>query len=108
MGLFTDVKIDISLLPDDCKELNEWQTKDVVDPQMETLIIDKDGRLIYVWYDREWHDDKSRSMFGGYLKPTEKHEDVLDYHGDMRFGNAEKEMIARFDDGKLRYIREVK
>jgi hypothetical protein len=112
MGLFTYVKVEPELLPEDYQHLTGWQTKNVVEPSMETLIIEKDKQLYYLWYECEWEDDPSNKFFGGYFKHKAEHKETLDYHGDMLFYNWDEkekrliELVARFSNGKLDYIKE--
>jgi hypothetical protein len=93
MGLFTYVNFDESLLPEKYKDIKEWQTKDVVEPGMMRLKINKRGALRYYQY--------------------EKDVETLDFHGDMRFYTFRDynglpewvEGIARFNYGILDYVR---
>jgi hypothetical protein len=84
MGLFTNVVVEGKHLPLTLRKC-DWQTKDVVEPTMDTLIITKAGRLLEQLYD----------------KPAED----LNYHGDMNFYTIHKgewvEFKARFTDGQL-------
>ncbi len=111
MGMFAWVEIDPQLLPDACKTLTGWQTKDVVEPRCETLRLTADGQLVHVWHEWEWRDDET-ALFGGYLHSVAEHEDALEYHGDMVFYTHDSrlkwwELKARFTDGKLAWVREV-
>jgi hypothetical protein len=90
MGLFTYVNIDKDLLPEEYKDIFEWQTKDVVEPGLQRLKITKRGELVYHQIDQQ---------------PL-----TLNFHGDMRIyttRNYEKESFdwiegfARFTYGKL-------
>lgn len=89
MGLFTYVEIAKELLPEEFRKFENWQTKQVVTPSLNTLIIKNDGSLIY-------------------------NDHILDYHGDMeihQWDNEKKIMTrlwARFSYGNLDcfYIRE--
>jgi hypothetical protein len=115
MGLFTWVEINSDLLPEQFKYISDWQTKDVVEPQMETLIVTEDGKLIYQWWEREWFDDPTYPMINpmikGYYKRTVEHREELSYHGDMEIigGNNNKppfvECVCRFTEGKLDWIK---
>ena len=116
MGLFTYVVPPENLLPEEYRGLTDWQTKDVInDPFMETLVITESGQLIYVWSEKEW-ETGGESFFGGHLKTTVDHRDILDFHGDMVFytstgdinGDDYKfiQMKARFTGGKLEWIKE--
>ena len=115
MGLFTEVKVHEVLMPEKYKHLSGFQTKDVIDfPTMETLEVNQDGELIYVWQEREWFEDKEYNIIGGYFKSIKEHRDKLEFHGDMIFYTIDMktdkmiELIARFSYGKLDYIKEYK
>ena len=102
MHLFTHVKVESGLLPPQVKELAGWQTRDVVEPSLETLRV-VDRRLVY-----EVHD-YGQDTWSGVIRPTTKHTIPLDYHGEMRlhtYAEDEKvELIARFNCGELFWIR---
>jgi len=109
MGLFTWVKPDNAILPVGFKNLTGWQTKDVVECEMETLEITGEGELVSVWHEYEWVDIADAPL-GWYMKQTQEHRSTLDYHGDMTFytgrdrdGNDSQlvELVARFSNGKL-------
>ena len=110
MGMFSEVIVPPALLPEEYRELKNWQTKDVVDPFMETLEITNEGELIHTWWEREFVNDPNH--WGGLsYKVKAEHKDVLDYHGDMVFYAFDKpqdqELVrlrARFTSGKLESI----
>lgn len=117
MGMFTWVEPDNAVLPPEYRELKDWQTKDVIECALETLVISATGQLIHVWHEYETVEDAS-TFSGFYLRPTTEHRDILDYHGDMRFyttttGDRSSpdyafiELVARFTEGKLQWIRPV-
>lgn len=115
MGLFTNVEVSNELMPEEYRNLTGWQTKDVVDPFMETLVVCDNGQLVYIWYEREWEENPD-SLFGGYLRQKKEHRDILSYHGDMVFytstgkqsDNTYKfvQLKARFTNGILNWIEE--
>ena len=47
MGMYTDVEPHPDYLPDEYKHLIGWQTGDVVEPVMGTLVINENGKLLY-------------------------------------------------------------
>lgn len=115
MGMFTYVKPAKEILPDEYKKYAhlEWQTKDVVDCEMETLEVTPEGELFYVWWSRKLVES-DKSFFGFFMEPVEEHRDKQDYHGDMVFytslGDPNKsdwqfiELTARFTNGRLERI----
>lgn len=113
MGMFTYVNPAEELLPEICRGLGGWQTKDVIECAMETLDITPDGKLVHVWWEREFVKD-DKGILGGYFEPRIEHRDTLDYHGDMEFyttigtGHDLIELVARFAGGQLQWIREYK
>lgn len=111
MGMYTDVKPANEILPERFHNLDGWQTKDVVEPQLETLEITADGKLIHIWYEKEWVDDPG-VFLGGHFKPTTEHRIALDYHGDMWFYTIRNnhefiELKARFTEGRLQWVNLV-
>ena len=117
MGMFTWVKPANEILPPEFHNRDGWQTKSVVECQLETLEITADGKLLYIWWEREWEDDE-KVLLGGCFKPTVEHRDVLDYHGDMVFylgteddpntsGWSLVEFVARFTEGELQYVKRL-
>jgi len=113
MGLYTDVEVHPSLLPEPYNNQSEreWQTKDVVFPEMETLRITEDGRLLYIAHEYEFVDPGTPHKGYGYFKPVKEIITEINYHGDMHFGYFDTEtgegveLVARFTNGKLDYIR---
>ncbi len=106
MNLFTHVKVESRFLPPLVKELNGWQTRDVVEPSLETLKIEN-CRLIYEVYE---YEEIHNAMFGGFIHPVGKQEIDLDYHGAMNFytiddKNEMVEMVARFNHGNLFWVK---
>ena len=116
MGMFTWVKPADEIMPEQHRGIDGWQTKDVVDCQLETLEIAAEGQLVHVWWEREFEENKE-SILGFYMRKTVEHCDVLSYHGDMNFYTHVNdvndddmgwvEYVARFDDGKLRSVTPV-
>ena len=117
MGMFTWVKPDNTILPAECRNMDGWQTKDVVGCHLNTLEITADGQLIHIWNETEWQDTPG-ALLGGYFAPTVEHRDVLDYHGDMVFYTSNHDdpntpdwdligLKARFTEGKLQWIKSV-
>ena len=97
MGLFTYVNFDELLIPEEYRDIKDWQTKDVVEPSLMRLKVTKLGSLLYHQYDKK--------------------EETLDFHGDMRFytfrlhedGLPEwLEGTARFTHGKLEKVSIIK
>lgn len=112
MGLFTNVIIHPSLLPKGFKHYDTWQTKDVVDPSMETLEVTEDGKLIYHW--NKYSGVESQETFLGFrLVAVEKYHDILDFHGDMVvyvFSETDKVLVEfkfRFTDGCLTSVTKL-
>ena len=111
MGLFSYVEVPDIFMPENRQNMKNWQTKDVINPFMDTLIITTAGNLIHQWHEYDYAKDPT-SWFGlkSVIKST--HEDVLNYHGDMEFYTFNDEhrnfveMVARFTDGKLEWIKE--
>lgn len=108
MGMFTWVKPANEILPEQFRNLDGWQTKDVVEQQLNTLEITADGKLVHIWFDKEWVDDPN-AFLGGYFRPTTEHRDTLDYHGDMYFYTFDSsetfiELKARFTEGQLQWV----
>lgn len=114
MGLFSYVQIPEEMLPVEARGLVNWQTKDVIAPQMTTLVVTTDGELFEEWWEHEYVEDPE-AIFGFRYKASDKHLDKLYFHGDMIFyaGNTKDpnlsdwqliECRARFDEGKLRQI----
>jgi DNA-directed RNA polymerase subunit RPC12/RpoP len=82
-------------MPKEYGNLTDWQTKDVVEPSLETLIINKNGRL---------------KLHPGYPQNIYSQGVDVNFHGDMNFYTADKnnklvEMVARFTDGNLEWIK---
>lgn len=100
MGLYTDVKIYKAHLPVEFRELDGWQTKDVVNPELGTLKITKKGKLTYT----------VRNVFTGQKIYNAK----LAFTGEMVFytdtGDVNGddyvfiELKAKFKNGKLKGI----
>lgn len=106
MNLFTHVKVESRFLPPRVKELNGWQTQDVVEPSLETLKIEN-RQLIYEVHE---YEEVDRVMSGRIVRPIAKHTIPLDYHGEMHFHtytdmNERVEMVARFNYGELFWVR---
>lgn len=106
MNLFTHVKVESRFLPPQVKELNGWQTRDVVEPSLETLKIEN-RRLIYEVHE---YEETHVMGLGDFIRPISKQEIALDYHGAMRFhtfaDNDELvELIARFNYGELFWVK---
>lgn len=104
MGMFNWVEVYPTLLPDEYSELTGWQTKDVSANMLNTLIVDKYGKLYLKW--PSW-----------YLDGDEPRTDELDYTGEMCFytfrepENPQSELVylnAVFIHGKLESIKEIK
>ncbi|HRQ42255.1 MAG TPA: hypothetical protein PLD25_30420 [Chloroflexota bacterium] len=117
MGMFTSVEPDQAILPPEYRQLSGWQTKDVVEPLLETLEITADGQLIHVWQEYEMVADNT-APFGFCAHPLQTHRERLAYHGDMRFytldsddpDNPERtlvELIARFTEGQLQWVKQA-
>lgn len=116
MGMFTWVNPAAKILPAEFRGLEGWQTKDVVECQLETLEITEDGQLIHIWHEYEVRED-DEALFGFYMVPTKEHRDILGYHGDMRIctsvddvngpGYKFIDLRARFADGRLQWVREI-
>jgi hypothetical protein len=119
MGLYTHVKIAEELLPKKYQKSFGWQTKDVVESDMQTLEITKDKDLIYHWNEYYYDEDQveknikdgisSIVAYFGCMKVSKEHHDKLDFHGDMEFhdirGMTWIEGHARFTEGKLVKIK---
>ena len=112
MGMFSYVVVSDSFLPVEVRGMTGWQTKDVIEPLMETLIITDDGDLFRERWGVRTYDDPS-ALFGFRTERTKQSLEKLDYHGDMVFYTSNDdpnvdprliECLARFDDGKLRGI----
>lgn len=97
-------------MPSEYTGHEKWQTKDVVEPMLGTLIVQPDGRLVYEYGIYKYRPD-SESIFGvrGYLIETRR--DVLDYHGIMKFYDFSPnydgkfvEFETEFNHGLLRRI----
>lgn len=115
MSMFSDVIIeDNNMLPKYLRnKVVEYQTKDCVEPEMETLIITKDGHLVYQWYEYESiPDDATYLKFR--LEKRQQHLDILAFHGDMRICALDLatdkivDLVARFTEGKLMWIKDEK
>ena len=102
MGVYSNVEVHPSLLPEKHRHLEYWQTKDVIDPMMSTLVITENGKLLHrlPWI---------------YTKFIEIPDEELAYTGSMVFYTlpesyrAPLELIcltAKFVDGKLISIEE--
>ncbi len=113
MGMFTDVIIeDKGVLPKRLQCIQfEYQTKDCVVPEMETLTITRDNKLKYEWYEYESVPNEN-SYFKFSLRKTLRHIEILDFHGDMHICGVNHEidkfvdLIARFTEGNLQWIKE--
>jgi len=109
MGLFTYVKVDENLLPEKYRKYNNWQTKDVVEPLMDTLIIDENGNLYLEWFDIVANENyNGRDMiYEPPFKQGKRHTMKVDFHGIMNFGDFDNmtrqsvDLYAKFTDGKL-------
>lgn len=113
MGMFTWVKPDPTILPEECRHLSGWQTKSMFDDHhCETLEIASDGRLIHIWHDYEWREDES-AFLGGYLVPVKEHRDELHYHGALVFYVSDDatgewfEFVAKFTNGVVDSLKRV-
>ena len=104
MGVYSDVEVHPSLLPEEHRHLKYWQTKDVIDPMMSTLVITEDGQLIH----------KFTGIIKKFLGGKESEEELL-YTGAMVFytvlppfmpGSKLLILTAEFVDGKLVSIKE--
>ncbi len=100
MGLYTIVEPDNKVLPLGFHDRTDWQTKDVIEAQLDTLKITADGKLIHV-----------QGRYGS----TGFHETALDYTGEMRFycGTDDDlivlsldliKFVSHFIDGRLQKI----
>jgi hypothetical protein len=112
MGLFTWVAIDNDLMPEEYNNFKGWQTKDVVEPFMETLKITKEGSLVYIETQRKWEPNEEHPLKGCFKKIGQTQTD-LNYHGDMNFYTSDDkgkyfvDLVARFTEGQLQYIKKV-
>jgi hypothetical protein len=84
MGMYTNVEIEPDLLPDDCKPLTGWQTKDVVRPYCETIRISSAG-LTSDFYP----SDELRYTGEAWIYTFDDDDDSLTY------------VVANFLDGEL-------
>lgn len=122
MGLFTYVNIPKDLLPERYKDYEGWQTKDVVDPEMETLEITSEGELYYLQNEYEWVHDENDQMsillklspeHRGYSRSIKLNRIKQEFHGDMLFYTWDEtlkkgiDIVARFSYGKLDYTKTV-
>ena len=115
MGLFTRVKVVRRLIPKEYRQYirpEGWQTKDVVEPSMDTLEITAKGELFYEFHKYDVVEDPG-SFVGFYMKPIKTYRVRLDFHGDMRFYTSHEndeggwdfiDLVARFTEGKLQKI----
>ena len=106
MNLFTHVKMERQFLPAQVQGLNGWQTRDVVEPSLETLKVE--NRKLF--YEVHEYEEAHEAVFGSGVKPIAKHVIPLDYHGVMRFhtftDNDELvQMVARFNYGELFWVK---
>jgi hypothetical protein len=116
MGLFTYVKIDEELLPKQFRDLKDWQTKELVEPDMQELEITKEG-LYYHWNEYELDEEQvernknKEGLFAliGIMKVKQEHTDKLYFHGDLHAHTYDRrewfELTARFTEGKLTNIK---
>ena len=98
MGTYSYVEVHESVLPEEFKGFIGWQTKDVIEPMLSTLIIDEDGNLCH-----------RMSIFGNVMF------EVLNWTGEMIFYTINEGhdlnapllyLVAEFVDGKLISIKE--
>ena len=113
MGLFTDVKIAEELLPEQYRDLTGWQTKEIVEPDMQELEITTEGYLYYHWNEYEFDEEtynQNKDKGGllalcGIMKVKQEHRDKLNFHGDLHAHTYDRtewfELVARFTEGKL-------
>lgn len=108
MGMF-DLIVCRAPLPDGyiSPERQEFQTKDF-ECTLSTYTITEDGRLIC----DDWHyevvppeERRDPNSVVGCLRRVVDRADVdQNFHGDLHFGDRDREYIARFTEGKLTRI----
>ena len=111
MGVFDYIKPEIDL-PDECKNVVVWQTKDTDDQHLSTYILRKDGTL----WRNVWHFEtvdgapempKGSAMFKWreefqkrvYDEPVQEiHTGCIEFYGSDEGANWHR-VVAFFDDG---------
>ena len=112
MGLFSCVKVHPANLPGFCCNYENWQTKDVIEPCLDTLELTKDGNLLHIVRSgAEWVRDKDR-LLGGYYKWTSEEKVPLTYTGIMNMYTFSPngrwvEFDVYFIDGKVSKIQRI-
>lgn len=110
MGLFTYVKVDENLLPEKYRKYSNWQTKDVIQPFMDTLFILSDGCLYLEWFEiiaNEKYKGGTDIIYEPPFRQGTRHFEKINFHGIMNFGDIDMEthelvdLYAKFTDGKL-------
>jgi hypothetical protein len=119
MGLFDTIQVRIPINEIDYSD-KEFQTKSF-DPAVDHYIITQEGRLLienakfisipeeerYYYGKPEWNERPVCRIAGSIKRVVLGLKDT-NYHGDIIFYNSEIEFKARFTNGELEWIEEIK
>ena len=114
MSLYDNVSIEFDL-PDELKEIAEWQTKDFDHPFLNKYVITKTGRLLKEKVHYEDRSDPNATgimALVGALSAVHDGWEDMNYHGMLNFHGLDKNnkyisCEAKFTDGECIEIKKV-